>query len=777
VSADAARREARALALCSALLLAALAVLLRAGLFTGRGLLPTDGVLRFYPWRELWPGNRGSNYALSDQFLNFVPLARLLHAGARRGRLTLWNPYLSCGLPLLASIQAAALYPVNLLLLPFDQFSTAGLAALLKLFVAGFFTLLFLRRLGAGWLAALASALTFALSGFMICWLGHPHANAACLLPALLYCAERGVAERRPRAFAGLAVVYACVLLGGHPPTAVHETLLLAAYALWRTRGARGRGRLLVAGAAALALGALIAAPQLLPYLSYSRESATVESSARLARWSTRLSPGTLPDLLIPKLTGDPVDGYEYLGAPLGVTPANFASFDYSERTGYVGVVALALALAAALFRRDGPARFFAAAAAVSLAWAYGLPPLPQLAARAPLLKMINPTRLLLVFDFSAAALAGLGLDALPRIARERLAPGALAAALAAAALLLFFLIELYLPLWPQMRVDERAFMAGNLGLFVANVAVAAAALVGAQRGAAGAAPLCVAWLALDLLHFGAGYNPAVARRRDYPQVPVLSRLAAEPGPFRVIGLGDALPPDTGMIYGLQDARGQDFVGLRRYEELVTGRSGDFYFYSWARALPPALPLLDVRYALVAPGAPAPAPGWARVDRGGLDVYKNPDDPGRALVVRDARVLAPEAALALARSPGFDPRRAVLLESPPAAPPPGPAAAPEQDAAARVAVYEPDRVDVEASSPAPAFLVLLDAFDPGWAATVDGRPAPVLRADYAFRAVAVPAGRSLVRFDYRPASLRWGLALGALGLALAALAARATRAL
>ena len=73
-------------------------------------------------------------------------------------------------------------------------------------------------------------------------------------------------------------------------------------------------------------------------------------------------------------------------------------------------------------------------------------------------------------------------------------------------------------------------------------------------------------------------------------------------------------------------------------------------------------------------------------------------------------------------------------------------------------------LEVEASDP--GFVVLADAFDPGWRAEVDGRPAPVLRANVAFRAVAVPEGRHVVAMAYRPPAVGQGLTLSAASLLL-----------
>jgi uncharacterized membrane protein YfhO len=91
--------------------------------------------------------------------------------------------------------------------------------------------------------------------------------------------------------------------------------------------------------------------------------------------------------------------------------------------------------------------------------------------------------------------------------------------------------------------------------------------------------------------------------------------------------------------------------------------------------------------------------------------------------------------------------------------------------AATVAIrhYAPESVELETTVERPALLVLTDTFYPGWEATVDGRPTPVLRADYLFRAVPVAAGHHTVRFTYRPASVRVGAACT--GVALLTLAA------
>jgi hypothetical protein len=149
-------------------------------------------------------------------------------------------------------------------------------------------------------------------------------------------------------------------------------------------------------------------------------------------------------------------------------------------------------------------------------------------------------------------------------------------------------------------------------------------------------------------------------------------------------------------------------------------------------------------------------------------VYAVPGARPRAYAV-DAFVFArdDEAALRAMLDPAFDPARTVVLaESPPAVAAVAPASASSgMSSAVRLDRVGADRVRLEATLSAAGFVVLADAWTPGWSARVDGREAPVLRANVGFRAVPVPAGRHAVELRYRAPGLRLGLAFTALTLA------------
>ncbi len=85
---------------------------------------------------------------------------------------------------------------------------------------------------------------------------------------------------------------------------------------------------------------------------------------------------------------------------------------------------------------------------------------------------------------------------------------------------------------------------------------------------------------------------------------------------------------------------------------------------------------------------------------------------------------------------------------------------------ATLIVDEPERIIVETDAVRPGILVLTDTFYPGWRVTVDGAPASLLRANYLFRGVYVPAGAHRIEFMYQPAPFRRGLLVSSLALAV-----------
>lgn len=149
---------------------------------------------------------------------------------------------------------------------------------------------------------------------------------------------------------------------------------------------------------------------------------------------------------------------------------------------------------------------------------------------------------------------------------------------------------------------------------------------------------------------------------------------------------------------------------------------------------------------------------WTRIHSGDVKVYRNDGVLPRAFLVAGAEASPDDpATLARLRDPGFHPDELALLADDGAADVTGgPAAA---IAGGEVTWLESgsETLRLAVSTPAPGWLVLADAWYPGWVARVDGVETPIHRADLLLRAVPVAAGDHTVEFQFEPSSLRWGM--------------------
>jgi hypothetical protein len=185
------------------------------------------------------------------------------------------------------------------------------------------------------------------------------------------------------------------------------------------------------------------------------------------------------------------------------------------------------------------------------------------------------------------------------------------------------------------------------------------------------------------------------------------------------------------------------------------------------------LSLIDDRTGVFMPLIVSDSGRYRLVHSGDVKVYENLDVLPRLFFVPNAiGVNDDEAALQEMRDPEFNPTTTVILVNSASASGAGSGmdrgSKITDQAVAELTLYEPERVVASVLAPTDGWLLLSDAWYPGWEATVDGEPMPVERANILFRAVSVPEGEHQVEWVYRPASFRLGVAvsLGTLGLLL-----------
>jgi O-antigen/teichoic acid export membrane protein len=529
---------------------------------------------------------------------------------------------------------------------------------------------------------------------------------------------------------------------------------------------------------------------------------------------------------------------------------------NYVEAGSYVGILPLLLALVAVVpagrrsgFRRSPgdrrPVWIFAALALISLLLIFGTPLYAVLYYGLPGIKQLHsPFRWVFPYTLSVAVLAGFGARRLMALRREfgvdseepdhhpgvyrpwisLLTWGAFWGGVALLAGLLVVLVapQAFVPLADRFlaAVDkaQEAFSSGRMllsyqwrNLLILGLMLAASGVVlrvsrcpiylRLGKGARGQLPvwqlLAVVVVAVDLLLFGQGFNPAADPawlEFKPPAIEFLVERAGEGDPWRLTtyqpeGSTKTLNQNIPWLHGLQDVRGYDSIIPAQYVEYMRAIEGQgelLYnrvapIYGVENLSSPLLDLLGVRY--VATEGEIPNPDYAQVYDGEVRIYENVDALPRAFALPRVEVVAGAALLERLRT--FDPREAILLDE---ATLPD-AQFPVSDTTwslqpAHVVTYAPNAVFVDVEMPGAGWLLLADSYFPGWKAyrsdlyTVaeDGQrqgPEPAIpdpkfeppgeeelaiaRADGNFRAVYLKEGAHRVRFKYTPMSFKLGL--------------------
>ena len=788
------------------LLLALLVAFFSRAIFHGRKLVPADIAYTdpVYVGHAPAEFTTPHNILLYDQAYQFYPWRVYVTRALREGALPLWNPYVYCGAPFMAEDQPAVLYPPNVLSYVLSPPDALLFTAVLRLWIAGLATYWFLRALGANSFGALTGSVTFTFSGFMIVWLGHPHTNVAAWLPAFFLTLEWLHQRVSLRHTAFVAVVIAAQLLGGHAETALYTLTAGGLYYLFRTAtswssGREGRlalSRLLSLAAAAI-LGAALAAAHLLPFLEWLRLSAELEVRSGVGGLrATSLGPkywlaGIAP-MLLPNVFSNPTWPGEYRSF--------FPGWNFVEHTLYVGVVGLALAFVAVIAGRDRRVWFWAALGLVALGAALRFP-IFDLVNQLPLFSISAYGRLRLVYTFCVSVLAGLGAHEVVEHSEPRrilrplivclagLVVVGLAVMLAMPDILSELNLQAGMPRIRQLSPDalSSAFRLSNMEMSWPLLAACAASLIFAYYLRSRASlhvggevvhrrsVECVVVLLIitDLFALGMGYHSAMPEEEIFPDTPTLQMIKSDPGVYRVVGTHVDLMPNACMVHGFQDVRGLDFPASR-YRDLCLAIGGEDwlgYGLLFSEELrPELLGLLNVKYILTSSQLTAETQKHLSLlgtDKG-IQVYENLSCLPRAFIVRRVRVSEEsEDLLRTLLDTEFDVRSEIILEKPPPADFSNlrdmPSAMSEGDqsmgASAEITRYEPNYVQIQADTALNGFLFLSDTAYPGWKAYIDGVEAEIFRADYAFRAVYLTAGRHTVEFAYRPLSFRLGAAI------------------
>lgn len=702
------------------------------------------------------------------------PSTQFLKRAIERREWPFWNPYVSAGTPAMANLVSAYFFPPYLAMVILG--ATPALKNIYFLFLlwsAGVLTFLFLQRHGFSVIAGLFGGAAVVVSGSMTQNIGAFAGQMLACLPLALYVTRLLLDAPTGRRVALIAVTYASIALASFPPILLGIFGIVACYALIALAlGDCGSDtdscRRLAARAwtTAVVLSGGLVAWCYLPAFALNRAVPQVAEIYHNGGFDT-MPVKNLYQLLSPTLMG---------GVQVYVT-GPYAGQGLGAHIPYVGIVCvICAALAWPRSRRE---RALVIASALSsvliLLKLFGAPPV-QWIAYLPFFNNIHFAHYLggpLGFPLVLLAAAGVEEIVRGRVSAIRLIVATILGVGAAGSL------------WWIAKADG-AFAMENASYWIRDWTVLAA------LGGLSIACLLTAWMLrrlsavrmvaatvfVGLVIAEGAYNgngPRPARWDPFTHAVPYMRVLMNEAPMSRV-----------MTFGKPAANGNEAYGVFGLDSIMGFNPPRFYqlyqrymkppreaFMRLASQVPPDLVLDRVNASFVGTYTATPVViteaekrGYERrFDNNFTTLFKRDSLP-RFFYSSEYRVMTAADALdAVATAP----RREILIEEHPQVP--ASANAPS-DPDVQVSSYGLNGFDLAVEAPRPGLVYASETYFDGWTATVNGAPAHILAANYAFRAVAVPAGRAQISFRYWPPGLTLGLIISSLSALL--VAAKAT---
>ncbi|MEO6457744.1 MAG: YfhO family protein [Chloroflexia bacterium] len=432
-----------------------------------------------------------------------------------------------------------------------------------------------------------------------------------------------------------------------------------------------------------------------------------------------------------------------------------------------------------------------------------------------PIFSLNNNVRWVGVVSFAVLVLGSFGWDWFARILERGLSSSTTqfrrGLLIAVGCILLaatFVIIVLHVSgVLPQPRLTEMLSGApfwmpnGNYRLYwalwsvslVAAIAGSVCLWLGLHIGDADASPspmLRFVWPAVvtlllltDLWRVMLPINPTSPASHYYPSTRFIRDVQSMVPPTeRILVDDDVLPTNTSLIFNIRDWRTQDVMtpelahrAALLLDPDLTSRGTDDYTMTLRNVRLHIAPLLGMRYiisrnrGLGNPNVDNPdQPPFTRLSfKEGVGLWAVQGVPGFTYLSDNVSAVAgePEAAQWMENVTWAQTRAyAVMVEAPANS-----IAAIQHDplgsSPGRVDVseYTPGHIKLSVDASRASLLVIAESHYPGWQATIDDRPAPILRANYLSQGLVVPQGNHTVVLDYKPASVQYGafISLGA----------------
>lgn len=632
-----------------------------------------------------------------------------------------WDSYLGLGMPVHGNPQMGLFYPPNWITLLTAPENVISWILVAHLWFAGAGAWILARRLSLGLAAAAVASIVSSGAPYLIAHLAEGHVSqvyTVAWMPWILLAFERFLDSNGVK-WRAVAVCFALSFFAGHVQEIYYLALLLtsvivgSAWLRFRSGEQRIAGQLLVYWTLAGLVGGALVAVDLIPVLLNSQMTGR-GGKLSMSIAGTGLTAAHIQQLVNPFALGGP----ERIDSPHGF---------YWSRLFHFGCVPLVLALLGIICQWHRPQvrrLFWLCVVAVVFAFGTATPLYPLCHRFVPGVGGFRePARILFFCSFAIAMLAAAGTETLVSALKNRF-------------------LRTAVGLVPAVLIGAELTRHSNQVVAVTDQ-------TGLRKNSAVSKLLSGSSGDFRILAKQAVYSDLESSRDRVRRVRGYEPFVQIRFAWMVDALFDL--PDDGL----------DFPGFRDVDLSTVNDS--------------VADLLGIRY-VISETAQAPRDGWQTVDEGDMPlpvhlngegdlriqyhVYENESPLPRAFVigaVKETKGTSISDSVDVLEQ--IDPRESVLLDRD------------VLDSVTRqpftpcsVKSVSSDSIEVEVRISEPGYLVLTDLFSPGWTASVDDKPVPVIPAYLSFRAVPLPAGDHTVRFEYQCPGQREGILLSSLAV-------------
>ncbi|UCD85142.1 MAG: YfhO family protein [Deltaproteobacteria bacterium] len=542
----------------------------------------------------------------------------------RSGYFPLWNPFNALGTPFLANLLTSSIFlPKIFIYFSSNSMTIKDLYLLGRLFIAGFFTYVFLRYLMIGKAGSLFGSIYFMFSGYFTRYLNEGHLNVESLIPLLLFCFFR-LGKR-----GGLGSIILCsfavslIILGGHPSSAFYALFFVSLFYFYqiffrqRDEGWQASlcGRFcLYLGS--VSLGFSLSLIQLLPFAEHLKHSWHLHPQGlglfhyNIKHFISLILPWFFGDFRSSLLPGI-LPAWEVISSIS--TSSGYEATSLSWLPPYLGLFSAVFAVYSLINLKISPrwSYFFSAFLICFLGMIYGLP-FFRLTSLLPIFRLSSNVRYAIpVLTLSLAVLGAVGFDIL---ISDKFRRKGFNLSLGIIFFLIFgFCIAYFSELLKPLKADDI-----SLALAIATGWLVAILLVfflyirsNLNKRIFVNITIGICFLAIFVNTLG--YKPIV--RKDLDELSKFQfdkYLKEDEDLFRIHSLPPFLFPNLGILFHLHDIRGMYGIYLKRYVKLInfvnnyTEEEGaDYYIRRYSYFQPKSekinskfLDLLNLKYVL-----------------------------------------------------------------------------------------------------------------------------------------------------------------------------------